>query len=954
MLQFLGRLFNVRQGEWTLVLLMQAQIFLIIGVLLVVKPIAGAWYIGTFGADALPFIFVATALLAGLVSWLYARAAKNFSVLGLNLGSLGGSFLLLFLLLVWRKTMGSGPIDAIGLYLWMAIFGLLASSQFWTLANFVFDIRQAKRLFGFIGAGAILGGIVGGYLTSIFARQYGADLLLLYAGLALLPCMFISVYVWNRRPINAPATHTSRGVIAAKSDQQSAWRSINNSRHLQLICAILILSVMVAKLVDYQFSALAVRQYPATDELAAFFGFWLSNFNLIALFLQLFLTQRVLRWLGVSGTLQFLPAGIGLGALFMLVLPGLPAAILSRAADGSFKQSFNRAATELLFLPLSPEVKRKVKTYIDVFIDSLAGGLGGLLLLLLIDWAGLSPSAISWPVLGLIGLWMACIITIRKEYMEAFREQLQELQPPKKKPFIRSYHKELIANFLRVLQKSKLLQEEAELFYVIERAERLQGTEFIQPMSELLQHEAAAVRLRVLQGLYRYDGHQLDEQILELLYDPDHEVRVAACDCLISQELSREAKGIHQTDLRIAISALLDHEDPKVGGPALISLVTETANNQTLRQHWRIKQRFRQRLEMIKASPNDQEDWKIQLIKAAGRVNIPIARDIIRRALSSKRPTIVRHAILAAGQQLHIDWIPLLINKGTMPEFATEAQVALRQYDKRLLTYLHRQLKAGHLSRSELQLIPPTLSLLKNTEAVGLLIDLIENYQSQNFNLHLASLRALGNLSQSDLQLKVPSTISFRWSIRESKLLVDLVEMHQLQNYLLKHDQSRKETNVILKLLSLLEKRTANSLKRIFLTLGLSYTTNDIDAAHLGIVSPDRNLRLQALEYLDNLLESQLKNHLMPALEKYHNWREDSLSPPKQSLTNLLEQERRYYQRILRARDPELRLSSLQQLEQIANEEYQGLLEKQLKSDRPEVRDLAQKILINIKRAASS
>ena len=44
-------------------------------------------------------------------------------------------------------------------YVWGALLGILLISQFWTLANDIYDPRQAKRLFGFIGGGAQLGGI---------------------------------------------------------------------------------------------------------------------------------------------------------------------------------------------------------------------------------------------------------------------------------------------------------------------------------------------------------------------------------------------------------------------------------------------------------------------------------------------------------------------------------------------------------------------------------------------------------------------------------------------------------------------------------------------------------------------------------------------------------------------------------------------------------------------------
>ena len=50
--------------------------------------------------------------------------------------------------------------------------------QFWMLANYVYDPRQAKRLFPILGMGATLGGIVGGYITQYTAPLIGTENLL--------------------------------------------------------------------------------------------------------------------------------------------------------------------------------------------------------------------------------------------------------------------------------------------------------------------------------------------------------------------------------------------------------------------------------------------------------------------------------------------------------------------------------------------------------------------------------------------------------------------------------------------------------------------------------------------------------------------------------------------------------------------------------------------------------
>ena len=63
-------------------------------------------------------------------------------------GGLAG-LLVLFWFLFGGSSEGWIPV---AFYLLGLIMGILLISQFWTLANDIFDARQAKRLFGFIGA----------------------------------------------------------------------------------------------------------------------------------------------------------------------------------------------------------------------------------------------------------------------------------------------------------------------------------------------------------------------------------------------------------------------------------------------------------------------------------------------------------------------------------------------------------------------------------------------------------------------------------------------------------------------------------------------------------------------------------------------------------------------------------------------------------------------------------
>ena len=75
-------------------------------------------------------------------------------------------------------------------FIWTSVFNLFVVSVFWALMVDVFDSEQSKRLFGFIAAGATLGGIVGSSLTAVFAKSVAPTFLLLGSALLLEVAVF--------------------------------------------------------------------------------------------------------------------------------------------------------------------------------------------------------------------------------------------------------------------------------------------------------------------------------------------------------------------------------------------------------------------------------------------------------------------------------------------------------------------------------------------------------------------------------------------------------------------------------------------------------------------------------------------------------------------------------------------------------------------------------------------
>jgi AAA family ATP:ADP antiporter len=911
-------------------LLLQVQIFLIIGVLLIAKPAGSGIFLSRFGSDALPYMFIITAVVAAIISTAYSRALKYFTILRVNLWSLGICLLLLGVFAVIIPFPASRDIVAVGLYLWVALFGVLAASQFWMMASLVFDVRQAKRLFGPIGAGAIAGGIAGGYLATIIAGSFGIRALLFVAIAALIPVMLISIYIWQKY-IKKQMSQLSRKKKTSQL-RESPHRLIMGSKHLMLLCGIIATSVITAKLVDYQFSALAAERYADEDQLTAFFGFWFSTFNVIGLCIQLLLTQRIVQRLGVSGALMFLPTGLAAGAVAMFFVPGLGAAIFSRLTDGSLKQSLHRAGVEMLFLPVSTAVKGRIKTYIDVLIDSVAGGLGGLLLLLLVDGMGVSITGVSVPVLLFVLAWFVCVLLVRDEYLDAFRDQLRHLRPKREPRQLKSRHKEVLAGFMRVLEDAKMSPDNKQLLYVLERTDDLTDEKFHKPIVELLGHASPAVRAKALRSLSMRAGPDLLNHVVPLLVDKEVIVRNAALEYCISHHLEETGELIREQ---------LKDPDPNVSGTALIQLLVETHSNPAMRKEWKLEQQFHfRRKELRWISGPTARSWRFKLLKAAGRSGSELGKNFIAEEMESLDLDVANEAILAAGESLDERYLLRLIDFLSEAPYRPQAKSALVQYELGLVNLLPGYFKKRLIDLADIRRLPAVLEKIPSQQTVDLLFAMIERYNPEDLEVRLEVLKALNAMRRDFPLLQMPTKKVFRQILTETKTYQTTI--NNLQAQLAQRNQGSEKLQGARKgLLNLLEQRQEGNLDRLFRLLGLRYQPTDIIPIFRGLHATTHQEKISALEFLDILLENNLQRIIIPVVEQGISLAEIDGRSTLMGPEELRVAQFRNFQRILRGRDVRLKLSVIYLIGYTGDEQFMPILRINLESPDQRIRDMS-------------
>ena len=156
---------DVRKDEASTALLMFVYSFLAMTAYNMIQPLTRSKVIQSLGAVNVPWVILGSGLIIGVLMVGYTKmvgALPRRWAMPITQGLMAAAMVGFWFLF---RT-GAGWVS-VAFYVWGALLGILLISQFWTLANGIYDPRQAKRLFGFVGGGVMLGGMAGSGLTAL-------------------------------------------------------------------------------------------------------------------------------------------------------------------------------------------------------------------------------------------------------------------------------------------------------------------------------------------------------------------------------------------------------------------------------------------------------------------------------------------------------------------------------------------------------------------------------------------------------------------------------------------------------------------------------------------------------------------------------------------------------------------------------------------------------------------
>lgn len=381
--KILGLVFDVRKGERGRTFGMALYFFLVIACFWFLKPLRSALTLEELGADAIAQLKVISAIVSGFVVVVYSMSLTRLSrsrlaylIIGAFLWVIAG-FGVVFYYQV------KNHFVYYCFYIFLDLFVTVNVALFWTFLADIVNTGEAKRLYGIIGTGGVIGGLAGSLTNRTVVQLAGPALMVAMVWVAYAAILLILRWVNKELPDDHRNEHPiARPGLSKLHDALDGARVVFSSSYFLAICGILASYELISAVDDFTFHKAVELVVGGADRTVFFSNFFLV-LNVITVLLQLFFASALIRHLGMVVALLVLPIFLtGFSALF-LVFPAFHFMKLLFLADNSLNYSLNQTAREMLFVPVDRKAKYRALAFIDIFVQRSAKALGGVLLLLL-------------------------------------------------------------------------------------------------------------------------------------------------------------------------------------------------------------------------------------------------------------------------------------------------------------------------------------------------------------------------------------------------------------------------------------------------------------------------------------------------------------------------------------------------------------------------------------------
>lgn len=829
-----SRTFDVREGEAWRTFFMALYLLLVLLAYYILKPVSRGMFVNKFDIDDLPYLYIVIAAAGGVMAYFYTKLAIHSSLkTAVNVCTFG---MIAILVLIWHLLTYN--------WLWMlyffnafvSLFSITLVSQGWLVAANIFTTREAKRLYGMLGLSAVVGAAIGGKFTNEMVHYIGTrHLLLASAGFVLL-AYFAFLGVVAQKGVSLSE---ARG--AEKEEEFSVKElvgSISRVRHLQVIMAIIGLTYIVDVTVEYQFNAMAKLTYTNQRDLVAFlanfYGLWL---NLVTFVLQFFLTAFVVNTFGVGGALQIMPVTIAAASIGTYLAPSVLSTGATRLTEAATRYSFNRTGMELLYLPLPLELRNRTKAFTDIFVDRFSRGVGGVLLIFLTGTLNLSIKHLSIVVFGYSLVWIVLSVRAKNEYVSTVRKRLASRRLDLDSLRINVNE----AGTIRLLEQTTEANNARQAVYALSLLAEVPNYAMEKRLVKLVDSTLPEVRGKVYEVA--------KQRNIRSLYDN-------AVAELRSSRFGDDAPVVHpaveyalwvSSDTPDLAKRLLNHPNQLVARSALSAMTGHPeAAEPLITPEW-----------IAEAAGSTDKNRRV-LAAIAVAVRGDSETKVLHKLLQDPVGEVVAEACTTAAKlqnRTYLDSLLRLLASARTRGYAIDALVS---FGERIVGTLGDVLLDSTSPTVVRRQIPRVLQRIPTQRSVDVLF---QAYDESDLTVRTAALKSLSALRNQAAKLTFGRESLVQYISREARYYYEMAAA-------LSPFKESRGTPAARLLAATLDSRLRSSLERLFRLLGLKYPPKEMHAAYLALNRKATDEYTAAIEFLDNVLERELKRMLLPLLDE--------------------------------------------------------------------------------------
>lgn len=412
-----------------------------------------ALFLGEYGAKSLPIIYIASAAIGIVLSFLYSWMQQ---VLPLRRVIVLVVLLLAVPLIIFRVGLTATTATVAGLSvlsitvlamrLWLEAIYVLNDLNTTITANQLFNIREIKRTFPLINSGILVADVIGGFSLPLLVRLFRLPNVILVSALMVAIGAGILYYLTEAYRQFFPDSRIRR---TTEEQMEFATSRLQQplQRYIALLFAFFVLAQILYLLVDFQFlTQLELRnaqsQGPieqmaigatlgflgagdpksASDEIASFLGLFQGFLGIVEISTQWFASSRLIERLGVFfvtlclpviAIILGLPLGIGL-------LPLFGGFVVLKFLDEWIRYTLLNSSSPVLFQPLPANIRSDVQSIVRGNAEPISTGIAGLVFLAIL-WFVKDAMWQSKIFIGLIllvaAMWIAIIWVLRSRYV---------------------------------------------------------------------------------------------------------------------------------------------------------------------------------------------------------------------------------------------------------------------------------------------------------------------------------------------------------------------------------------------------------------------------------------------------------------------------------------------------------------------------------------------------------